>query len=89
MRTRCSFADGASARASRRSRKTLPAQTEIMSGLRPVEIHLVGDRRGRNAALIGGLLAILVLYVVPARCARATYDRGIVIPVSGASARSC
>jgi HAE1 family hydrophobic/amphiphilic exporter-1 len=62
-------------------RKTLPAQTELTPVYDQSKFISSAIGEVRDAALIGGLLSILVLYFF-LRDARATYVAGIVIPVS-------
>ena len=62
-------------------RKTLPAETELTPVYDQSKFISSAIGEVRDAALIGGLLSILVLYFF-LRDARATYVAGIVIPVS-------
>ena len=62
-------------------RKTLPSQTEIIPVYDQSKFISSAIGEVRDAAVIGGLLSILVLYFF-LRDARATYVAGIVIPVS-------
>jgi HAE1 family hydrophobic/amphiphilic exporter-1 len=62
-------------------RQTLPADTELTPVYDQSKFISSAIGEVRDAALIGGLLSILVLYFF-LRDARATYVAGIVIPVS-------
>ena len=62
-------------------RKTLPAESELTPVYDQSKFISSAIGEVRDAALIGGLLSILVLYFF-LRDARATYVAGIVIPVS-------
>jgi HAE1 family hydrophobic/amphiphilic exporter-1 len=61
--------------------KTLPSQTELIPVYDQSKFISSAIGEVRDAAVIGGLLSILVLYFF-LRDARATYVAGIVIPVS-------